>query len=500
MNGRRSTLAEVVPAFEGIRVLVVGEAMLDTYLEGGVTGVCREAPVPVVEVAEQRDLPGGAANAAANASGLGADVRFLSVVGDDAEAVLLRDALERNGVPSGDLLVAPRRRTLAKGRVVGAGQIVVRFDRGTTQRLGHGVERRFAERLRALAHGADAILVSDYDYGVLTPGVREALAEVARVRPTILVVDAKDASAYRHVRPTAVKPNYQEAARLLGLADPPRREEGSSPWERYGDEILERTGAEIAAVTLDTDGAIVFERGRPAYRTYARPARNADAAGAGDTFASTFTLALAAHAETSAAADLASAAAAVVVARHGTRVCAAEALREAVAGGGKELGDASRLAARMRLYRDEGRRIVFANGCFDILHQGHIACLSRAKSLGDVLVVAVNTDDSVRRLKGPGRPINPLADRMQVLAALSCVDHVVPFDEETPARLIAVARPDVFVKGGDYTVETLPEANLVEELGGEVQIVPHVEDRSTTSVIERVRARRERPAAAPALR
>ena len=499
MTGRRSTHGDVVAAFEGIRVLVVGEAMLDTYLEGGVSGVCREAPVPVVEVAEQHDLPGGAANAAANASGLGADVSFLSVVGDDAEAVLLRDALERNGVPAGDLLVAPGRRTLAKQRVVAAGQIVVRFDRGTTQPLERDVERSFAERLRALARASDAILVSDYDYGILTPGVREALAELARERPTILVVDAKDPSAYRHVRPTAVKPNYQEAARLLGLADPPRREDGWSSWQRYGDEILERTGAEIAAVTLDTDGAIVFERGRPAYRTYARPANNADATGAGDTFASTFALALAARAETPAAADLASAAAGVVVAGHGTRVCTAEALREAVAGGEKELRDASQLAARIRLYRDQGRRIVFTNGCFDILHQGHIACLSRAKSLGDVLVVAVNSDDSVRRLKGPGRPINSLADRMQVLAALSSVDHVVAFDEETPARLIAVARPDVFVKGGDYAVETLPEANLVEELGGEVRIVPYVEDRSTTSVIERVRARRERPPAGAAL-
>ncbi len=251
--------------------------------------------------------------------------------------------------------------------------------------------------------------------------------------------------------------------------------------------IHEQTGARIVAVTLDADGAIILERGRPPYRTYARPTHHSRAAGAGDTFAAALALGLAAGAETPAAADLASAAAAVVVGRDGTAACSSRELRERIAAGDKPVDDPSDLAARLSEHRRQGRRIVFTNGCFDILHRGHISYLSLAKSLGDVLVVGVNSDDGIRRLKGPSRPINALEDRMGVLAALSCVDLIVPFDEDTPCELIRVVRPDVFVKGGDYTRDRLPEAAIVEELGGAVQILPYLADRSTTDMIERIR-------------
>jgi D-beta-D-heptose 7-phosphate kinase / D-beta-D-heptose 1-phosphate adenosyltransferase len=175
------------------------------------------------------------------------------------------------------------------------------------------------------------------------------------------------------------------------------------------------------------------------------------------------------------------------VGKDGTSACAAEELRETLSGGAKHLDDRQRLALRARLEREQGRRIVFTNGVFDILHRGHVTLLSRAKELGDVLVVGVNSDESVRRLKGNERPVNPLDDRIQVLAALSCVDYIVPFEEDTPDELIRALRPDVFVKGGDYTRETLPETALVEGLGGEVRILPYIEDRSTTGVIERIR-------------
>jgi D-beta-D-heptose 7-phosphate kinase/D-beta-D-heptose 1-phosphate adenosyltransferase len=246
--------------------------------------------------------------------------------------------------------------------------------------------------------------------------------------------------------------------------------------------------AQIAAITLDRDGALFFERGREPYRTYARPVEHSRAAGAGDTFAAALGLALAAGGDLAAAAEIASAASAVVVAKEGTAVTTAAEVIGYLAAGDKYCPDRGALATRLESHRREGRRVVLTNGCFDLIHRGHIAYLSAAKALGDVLVVGVNSDVSVRRLKGPERPINALEDRVQVLAALSSVDHVVPFDEDTPVALVRAVRPDVFVKGGDYTPSMLPEAPVVESLGGVVRILPYVEDRSTTSMIARIRA------------
>jgi D-beta-D-heptose 7-phosphate kinase / D-beta-D-heptose 1-phosphate adenosyltransferase len=478
-------LSALVDAFPGLRVVVLGEAMLDAYLEGDSHRLSVEAPVPVVAVDERRYLPGGAANTAANVRALGARVAFVSAVGADREADLLREALAAHGVATDGLLTDPSRETQAKTRVVAAGQMLLRFDGGSTEPAAAEVEQRLVDGLAKAAADADAILVSDYGYGILTPRVIAALGELQAARRRVLVVDSKHLPAYRDAGVTAVKPNYRQALGLLGATgrDGPRAELMAGESER----ILELTGAEIAAVTLDREGALVLERGRPAYRTYARRNPDSRAMGAGDTFVSAFALALAAGAHTPAAAELASAAAGIVVAESGTTVCSADDLREHVVGEGKVVADRARLRTALAAHRERGRRIVFTNGCFDILHRGHITYLSRAKTLGDVLVVGLNTDESVVRLKGPGRPINTLEDRAQVLAALSCVDHIVAFDEDTPVELVRDVRPDVFVKGGDYTREMLPEAPVVEALGGTVHLLPYVDDRSTTAIIDRIR-------------
>ena len=481
------SLPRIVDAFAGLHVVVIGEAILDAYLEGTTGRLCREAPVPIVEVVGRREAPGGAANAAVNARALGARVSLLSAVGGDPEGARLLALLADRGVETAGVTIDPDRRTLAKQRVVAGGQLLVRFDQGSTGPVGSSTERAIIDGLSGRFAGADAVIVSDYGYGILTPRVIAALARLRRDRSGVVVVDAKNLPAYRDLAPTAIKPNYDEAAALLGLE--PREGHGAraEAIASRGGAILERTGARIAAVTLDAEGAVVLERDRPPYRTYARPTDHSRASGAGDTFVAALALALAAGAETPAAADIASAASAVVVGREGTVACPALDLRERVDSGDKPVDAASDLRSRLAGYRREGRRIVFTNGCFDILHRGHISYLSLAKSLGDVLVVGVNSDAGIRRLKGPTRPINPLEDRLGVLGALSCVDLIVPFDEETPADLIRIVRPDVFVKGGDYTIERLPEAAIVEELGGVVRILPFLADRSTTDIIERIR-------------
>jgi D-beta-D-heptose 7-phosphate kinase/D-beta-D-heptose 1-phosphate adenosyltransferase len=482
-----SSLISLTQAFVGRRVLVLGDAMLDSYLAGTASALCREAPAPVISLTERADVPGGAANTSANVHALGGDVELLAVVGDDPEGVQLSRCLDERGISGAGLLVAPGRRTLAKHRVISAAQLVLRYDQGSTEPLDPLTERALLDRLAVALPRCEALIISDYCYGVLTPRVIGALAELLGRHPRVVVADSRRLAAYGGLNVTAVKPNYHEAIELLGL----EREAGSRRAEQiaaHGQRLLAITGAQIAAVTLDSEGALVLQREQAPYRTYARPARQVYPAGAGDTFVATLALALVAGATTPAAADLASAAAAIVIGKAGTSVCAGEELRGAVSVEGKYLSGAEALAACAAFYRRQGRRVVFTNGCFDILHSGHTSYLSQAKALGDVLIVGVNTDAGVRRLKGPARPVNTLAERVSVLAALSCVDHLVAFDEPTPVGLIEALRPDVYVKGGDYTRETLPEASLMDTLGGEVHILPYLPDRSTTAIIERIRA------------
>ena len=484
---KSTRLARIIDSFSALSVVVVGEAILDIYLRGATQRLCREAPVPVVDLSGRDFCAGGAANTAVNFARLGAAVRLLSVVGDDLQGAILRRCLIDGGVDISGLVVDGARETMAKHRVIADSQLLVRFDVGSRERPDGEVEGRLIGQLKEAFADADAIAVSDYGYGVVSPAVIRTLRELQQSHPRVLVVDSKHLRSYRQVGVTAVKPNYAEAVALLGLRPAEGAEDRAQQVVRHGQRVLELTGANLAMVTLVSDGAVAFERGRAPYRTYARPASHARAAGAGDTFVAALTAALAAGAHTAAACELASAAAAIVVGREGTTTCSQHELREHFSLSDKLIEERERLIARVALYRQQGRRVVFTNGCFDILHGGHITYLNRAKALGDVLVIGLNSDGSIKRLKGPARPINPLPERAQVLSALSCVDHIVPFDEDTPEELIRAVRPDVFVKGGDYTRARLPEADTVEKLGGRVEILPYVANRSTTGIIERIR-------------
>lgn len=480
-------MERLLDRFGARRLLVIGDVMLDAYLEGRSARLCPEAPVPVVAVSRHDETPGGAANVAGNARALGAQVTLVGAVGDDAAGARLRACLAERGIDDGALVVDRSRRTLAKRRVVGNGQMMLRFDEGSTEPVSDPGETALLDALAPAYRAADAVVVADYGYGVLTPRVRAAIGRLQAHSPRVLLVDAKSFDAYRGLGVTVAKPNYEQALRLVGPPDVVGSPRARVMVERAS-VLLERTGARTVVVTLDADGAVVLERDRTPYRAHARPTRQARAAGAGDTFGCVFALAQAAGADAAAAADLASVAAGVVVAKDGTATCAIGELRDALRGHSKYVADRSQLAARLEAARRRGERIVLTSGCFDLLHRGHIRYLNRARDLGDLLVVGLNSDEGVRRLKGAGRPINGLEDRAEVLAGLACVDHIVRFDEDTPADLVRALRPHVFVKGGDYTRETLPEAPVVEALGGVVRILPFVEDRSTTGIIHRIRA------------
>jgi D-beta-D-heptose 7-phosphate kinase/D-beta-D-heptose 1-phosphate adenosyltransferase len=481
-----SQSASLLDSFSSLHVLVIGDAMLDVYLRGHASRLCQEAAVPVVDFDERTEAPGGAANTALNLRALGAKVTLLSVVGRDRPGRQLCQALRRQGVDTRNVFIDPRRQTLMKQRVVAGSQLLVRIDQGDTCDLTLADQHLMAHRLRLLWDKCDAVVLSDYDYGAVSPEVIAALAELTRRYPMPVIGDSKSLKRFTGVRFAAVKPNYSQAVQLLRAS----ALEGDARIEqmhRLGSGIFQLVDSKVVALTLDQDGALVFQPGKPALRTFTEPNPHTQAAGAGDTYVAGMALALAAGGDAAAAAEIAAASAAIVVAKDGTSCCTLPELRQRLVGRDQHAGGMESLIPRLDEYRHRGQRIVLTNGCFDILHRGHIAYLSQARALGDLLVVGLNTDESIRRLKGPERPINSLEDRMQVLAALECVDHVVPFDEDTPHRLVKAIRPHVFVKGGDYTRDRLPEAALVEELGGRVEILPLVRERSTTKLISRIR-------------
>lgn len=487
----------IIDSWADLTVAVLGDAILDSYMEGGAQRLAQEAPVPVVTVSEQRFMPGGAANTAANLGQLGAKVRLLTVTGGDPAWERLRSLLEDAGVDCSAVITDPVRTTIAKSRVVASSQILLRVDEGDTDEVPRDDEEQLVRGLHEALDTCDAVVISDYGYGVVTPPVMRAL-EARAHRSCVLTVDSRRLGEYRRARPTAVKPNYTEVCTLLGEPSRPPGEERVEHVRSLETRVLDATGAHVAAVSMDVDGALVFERGVAPYRTFTHPQPGSRASGAGDTFVAALTLALASGTGGQAAAEIAATASVVVLGQDRTTTCTASALKEAFASSDKIL-PADRVAARAEYHRKSGKTVVFTNGCFDILHRGHTAYLERAKALGDVLIVAVNSDESVRRLKGPDRPVNPIGDRMHVLASLRYVDHVVAFEEDTPEAIIRAVRPHVFVKGGDYEGKPVPEAAVVEELGGIVKLLPYIENTSTTLVIERIRTPQTAPTEAGAM-
>lgn len=317
---------DAIEAWQTRKVLVLGEAMLDCYLQGTATRLCQEAPVPVVTVTQQQDYPGGAANTAANLVSLGGQAWLFSVVGRDPEAARLIKALEQRQIAPDHLLQSAEWNTIAKQRVLADAQLLVRFDQGSHTAISPALEKQLIQGLIERFHQADAVIVSDYGYGLLTTKVLQTLAVLQSQSPRTVVVDAKQLAAYRSIHATVVKPNYAEAIQLLGL--PRLSQQRLEQIMPHGDRLLDLTGAAIVAVTLDTEGAILFEQGQPPLTLPTQPVPACQTSGAGDTFVSAFTLALVAGAATSEAAHLAMSAAALVVQQMGTSICTAADLQQ----------------------------------------------------------------------------------------------------------------------------------------------------------------------------
>jgi D-beta-D-heptose 7-phosphate kinase/D-beta-D-heptose 1-phosphate adenosyltransferase len=480
--------------------------MLDTYLEGTASRLCSEGPVPVVQKTGEYRLPGGAANTAANVRALDADVLFLGVIGRDIAGTVLRSALRERGISDDWLVEDESMHTLHKLRILADGQYVVRFDegpgRGGNNGMADSVSSRLISNLEEAYALCDLVIVSDYCYGVLSEAIIGRLRMLHAAHPKTLLVDSKALHRFCDIKATVVTPNNVEAWMLVEGHVPPIHSAtpNLAEVERIAWQLLSMLETKYVAVTLDEHGVFLLDRRGNALHLPAHRVGHANDVGAGDSFASAMALAIAAGGSPAEAAQIAIDAASIAVTKRWTAVVEHQELLQRVSlreyashaqslNGLQTVDNAStlmQLVTHLDTERSAGRRIVFTNGVFDILHAGHVQFLRQAKALGDVLVVGINSDSSTRRLKGLGRPINSERDRMALVAALDAVDYVVLFEEDTPTELIRILRPHVHVKGGDYANEALPEATAVHEIGGRVVIVPLAGSLSTTSMIERI--------------
>ncbi len=472
-----------VAALAGAGVLVAGDLMVDHYVSGQVSRVSDEAPVPIIQVKREEWRPGGAANVAANIAALGGSALLVGVVGEDASAAMLRSVLaERPGL-DGDLIADLERPTTVKTRYMGGQHQIVRVDREDIAPLSAATASALAGRITAKAPGRRALVLSDYGKGALTDEVLRTAIAAGRSAGMKIVVDPKRTDWSAYAGADLITPNRKE----LSLATGGRPCDSDEDCAAAAAIAMRTTGAAIL-LTRSERGMSLYREGRPALHLPAKAREVFDVSGAGDTVAGTLALGLAAGLPLETAMALANTAAGVVVGKRGTAtVSPTELLEEIGPHGGFARTPLSWDAARAlrSTWAAQGLSVGFANGCFDILHPGHISLLRQAAAACDRLVVALNTDASVRRLKGPERPAQTERARAEVMAAIRGVDAVVLFDQDTPLDLIRLLEPDVLIKGADYAEDQIVGADLVKARGGRIVRAELAPGQSTTAILGR---------------
>lgn len=469
-----------IPAFNQARVLVVGDVMLDRYWQGPTQRISPEAPVPVVKINHHDDRPGGAANVALNIASLGGSVGLVGITGQDDAHQALTTHLSALNIAC-HFSQQDTFPTITKLRVMSRNQQLLRLD---FEESLHGVDKApLMKKTNELIEQHDLLLISDYDKGTLSD-VQQLIA-LAKDKKVPVLVDPKGTDFTRYKGATLLTPNMSEFEAVVGSCNT------EAELVQKGQLLLTKLDLKALLITRSEHGMTLLRKDKEEFHLPTQAREVFDVTGAGDTVIATLALAIAAKAEFTQASALANIAAGIVVGKIGTStVSEAELVQELHSGHESGLGVMSeeQLKIVMGLAKARGENIVMTNGCFDILHAGHVSYLENAKKLGSRLIVAVNDDDSVKRLKGNGRPVNPLERRMAVLAGLAAVDWVVSFSEDTPQRLIANLLPDTLVKGGDYKVEDIAGGKEVIAAGGEVKVLNFEDGISTTAIIKTIRS------------
>jgi D-beta-D-heptose 7-phosphate kinase/D-beta-D-heptose 1-phosphate adenosyltransferase len=481
----RKTIESLFSHIGSIRCLVVGDLMLDEYLWGKAERISPEAPVQVVDVVREELRLGGAGNVVNNLVALGAQVAVCSVVGEDANGRALLEDFTRRGVAVDAIFRDPARRTSRKTRVVASHQQIVRIDRESRDPLSVEIEERVCSWITGHAASFNAILLSDYLKGVLTRRVIEAVVAAARPTAIPVLVDPKGIDFARYQGATILTPNRKEAEAAAGIPILDTQSLGQAAGL-----IMAQAGLENLLVTRSEEGMSLFSRSGETVHIPTVAREVFDVSGAGDTVLASLAIGVAAGLGMAEAARLANIAAGIAVGKLGTSTVSPDEIINAVAlthsDSDSKIKHLDVLTAIITAEKARGKQVVFTNGCFDLLHAGHVKYLQKARSLGDLLVLGLNSDASVRSLKGEKRPLIGEEERAHILAALDCIDYVVIFDEDTPLELITALKPHILAKGGDYTADGVVGKDVVEAYGGRVELVTFVDGKSTTNLIERI--------------
>ena len=468
-----------MPPFQQAKLLVIGDVMLDRYLHGAASRISPEAPVPVVQVGNQEDRPGGAGNVALNIAALGSAATLIGVVGKDDNAQDLESRLTAAGVYC-EFLKSEDKPTITKLRVISQHQQLIRLD----------FEEKFDEKdvadlqslAKSLLPSAQVLVLSDYAKGALQDVA--ALIELARKQNIPIIVDPKGTDFKKYRGSTLITPNFSEFEAVVGTCA------NEEELVKKGLKLMSDLELQAILITRGERGMTLLLPDSEELHLPARAREVFDVTGAGDTVISVLASALAAGDSLADATGIANLAAGLVVGKLGTAAISGPELRRAILAeqdSGMGVMTAEQLNIAVHDAKAHGEKIVFTNGCFDIIHAGHVGYLSEAKKLGDRLVVAINADDSVSRLKGAGRPINPVDRRMAVLDGLEAVDWVVNFEEDTPEALLKSLQPDILVKGGDYSLEQVVGGEYVLSYGGEVKALEFLDDCSTSAIVEKMK-------------
>jgi D-beta-D-heptose 7-phosphate kinase/D-beta-D-heptose 1-phosphate adenosyltransferase len=491
-----SNLIDLVQCLGQPRVLVVGDLMLDRYVWGDAERISQEAPVILFRAERREERLGGASSVATMLRALGARVAVAGIVGDDLDGARIRQALTDLGIDHEGVLTDAGRPSTVKERYIGRAQQrhpqqMLRVDYEVRTALPQPVEAELSRLLAAQLRTTDIVLISDYDKGVCTPGLLAGLIAAARAVGVRVLADPIRGPDYRKYHGcAAITPNRLEA----GLATD-RVLQGTAQVLEAGSQLLEQFDLEAAIITLDKDGMALAHRDGRRQLFPTRPRQVYDITGAGDMVLSVLAMALAAGADYDAAIALANIAGGLEVEKIGVATVTRDEILHDLLHGGARMGAGTGkvvsldvLCRELHDRRGHGQRVAFTNGCFDVLHAGHVQYLQEARAQADVLVVGLNSDASVRGLKGSGRPVNPADARAQVLAGMQAVDYVTVFEEATPLALIQAIRPDVLVKGADYRADEVVGAEFVESYGGRVHLARLRPGFSTTGVLEKLQA------------
>lgn len=463
-------------------ILVVGDLMIDHYLWGSCNRISPEAPVQVVDITKETTVLGGAGNVINNLNALGANVSVMSVIGNDENGIELKELLESINVDTSNIIMQDKRQTSKKSRVIASSQQVIRYDKESKNYIDDLSVNRILDLFVSNVKSYDVVILSDYGKGVLSSELCQGIIAEANKHNLKVLVDPKGSDFSKYKNAYLLTPNKKEAVLATGIEI---NDEAS-----LKEALLKLKGEcklDVSLITLSEDGIATYDKEVEVFKTVAKEVF--DVTGAGDTVIASISFALASGKNLAQTVGFANLAAGVVVGKIGSATVTLSEIEEYEASLHKSTSDAhiksfEEIEKVITRCTDKGKKIVFTNGCFDILHVGHVKYLQVAKSFGDVLIVGLNSDASVSRLKGPTRPVNVAEDRAYLLAALEAVDFVVPFTEDTPYELIKMIRPDVLVKGGDYEGKSV----VGTEFSGELKLVDFVDGKSTTKTIEKIQA------------